>query len=244
MQRQRELVGLYGCSPENIHTVYNGIDPKSLLGLSDLGYDLISRLDLLKSDLIMIMPVRVTRAKNIEFALQVVSALKAEGTKVKLIVTGPPDPHDPHSMAYYGSSLNLRHHLGVDDEMRFVFESGPDPDQPFTVEMPVVGDLLRVSDLMFMPSHREGFGMPVLEAGLIGIPVICTRVPAAVEIGGVDVLQFDATDSPESVARLIQDWSSMSPAYSFRRRVRQNYTWHQIFQRDIRPLLDQRRDDT
>jgi glycosyltransferase involved in cell wall biosynthesis len=65
------------------------------------------------------MPVRVTRAKNIEFALEVVAVLKREGLKVKLVLTGPPDPHDERSMEYFHALQKLRDDLGLHSEMRF-----------------------------------------------------------------------------------------------------------------------------
>jgi glycosyltransferase involved in cell wall biosynthesis len=236
-RRQRALAALFGCPPEEIHVVYNGVDPRMLLGLSEEGYRLVTRLGLLESDLILLMPVRVTQAKNIEYALHVVAALKARNCRPKLVVTGPPDPHDEQSMAYFRSLQALRSQLGVEEEMRFVFESGPDPGQPFTIGAWVVGDLFRMSDLMFMPSHREGFGMPVLEAGLLGVPVVCTGVPAADEIGGADVTRFDAVEDAAHVAERILAWVEQSPVHRLRRRVRQNYTWQAIFHRDIKPLL-------
>ena len=235
--RQRALAALFGCPPEEIHVVYNGVDPRLLLGLSEEGYRLVTRLGLLESDLILLMPVRVTQAKNIEYALHVVAALKARNCRPKLVVTGPPDPHDEQSMAYFRSLQTLRSQLGIEEEMRFVFESGPDPGQLFTIGAWVVGDLFRMSDLMFMPSHREGFGMPVLEAGLLGVPVVCTGVPAADEIGGVDVTRFDAVEDAAHVAERILSWVEQSPVHRLRRRVRQNYTWQAIFHRDIKPLL-------
>jgi glycosyltransferase involved in cell wall biosynthesis len=140
-------------------------------------------------------------------------------------------------MAYFRSLQALRQELDVEEEMRFVFESGPDPDDPYTIDAQVVGDLFRTGDLLFMPSHREGFGMPVLEAGLLGMPVFCTEMPAAEEIGGVDVNLFDAADDPECVAKRILDWAAQSMIYHLRRRVRQNYTWRAIFERNIEPLL-------
>jgi glycosyltransferase involved in cell wall biosynthesis len=236
-RRRGELASLFDCPPEQIHTVYNGVDHVSLLGLSAEGQALVSRLDLLSSDLILLMPVRVTQAKNIEYALSVVSALKARGCRPKLVLTGPPDPHDAGSMAYYHSLQALRQRLGVDEEMHFVFESGPDPDQGFIVDAGVVGDLFRVSDVMFMPSHREGFAMPVLEAGLAGIPVVCTAVPAAAEIGGADVVLFDENDDPADLAARILAWAENDRVHRLRRRVRQNYTWQAILERDIGPLL-------
>jgi glycosyltransferase involved in cell wall biosynthesis len=98
---------------------------------------------------------------------------------------------------------------------------------------------LRVSDLVFLPSHREGFGMPVLEAGLVGIPVICTDVPAAREIGADDVTVIDPAGDPEEIAGMILSRVEERPVHRLRRRVRQGYTWQAIFQRSIEPLLQE-----
>jgi glycosyltransferase involved in cell wall biosynthesis len=236
-RRQKTLATLLVCPPEHIHVIYNGVDPRKLMGLSAEGSALVNRLGILECDMVLLMPVRVTRAKNIEYALRVTAALKAQNCRPKLIVTGPPDPHDARSMAYFRSLQALRHKLDVEEEMRFVYESGTDPNQSFTINARVVGDLYRASDVMFMPSHREGFGMPVLEAGLIGIPVVCTDVPAAKEIGGGDVILFDTREDPTSVAKRILVWAEKSRVHQLRRQVRQTYTWRAIFHRDIEPLL-------
>jgi glycosyltransferase involved in cell wall biosynthesis len=237
-ERRREaLAGLFSCPREEIRVVHNGVDPALLLGLTDDGRRLIDRLNLLASDLILLMPVRVTQAKNIELALRVVAALKARERRVGLVLTGPPDPHDEESMAYFRNLQTLRRELGVEDEMRFVFETDLDSDEPLTIDMPVVADLLRLSDLLFMPSHREGFGMPVLEAGLVGIPVVCTEVPAAREIGGDDVTLISPDSDPEWIADRILSCVEKRPVHRLRRRVRQEYTWQAIFRRDIEPLL-------
>ena len=236
-RRQQELAALFGCSEQEIRVIYNGVDPQKLLGLSAEGAALVDRLHLMEPDLNLLMPVRVTQAKNIEYALRLVAALKARGCRLRLILTGPPDPHDAGSMAYFQSLQALRSELDVVDEMRFVFESGSDPAEPNFVGADVVGDLFRVSDLMFMPSHREGFAMPVLEAGLVGIPVVCTEVPAAVEIGGQDVILFDLEEEPDALAVRILAWTEESAVHRLRRRVRQGYTWQAIFRRDIEPLL-------
>jgi glycosyltransferase involved in cell wall biosynthesis len=236
-QRQRELARLFGCSDEAIHVVYNGVDPGELLGLSSEGARLADRLDVLDSDLILLMPVRVTRAKNIEYALRVAAALKRLNRRLKLVLTGPPDPHDERSMAYFEELRTLRRELDLETEVRFVFESGPEPSQPFVIDNRVVGDLYRLSDVLFMPSHREGFGMPVLEAGLAGLPVVCTAIPAADEIGGDDVLIFDASQPPEEIAVAILARMEGRDVHRLRRRVRQRYTWDAILARDIVPLL-------
>lgn len=237
--RQVELAELFACPIEKIQVIYNGVDPKELLALSKDGVALIDRLHLWESDLNLLMPVRVTQAKNIEFALHVVAALKERDIRPKLVVTGPPDPHDRLNMQYFQYLLTLCAQLDVNDQMHFVYGSGPVPAEPFIVDMQLVAELLRVSDVLFMPSHREGFGMPVLEAGLIGIPVFCTdTVPAANEIGGKDVIRFSPEAEPFQVANLILKWMHDSSVFHLRKHVRQNLTWSSIFRQQILPLFN------
>lgn len=237
--RQQELAGLFGCRPQEIQVIYNGVDPAELLALSEEGLALIDRLDMWNSDLNLLMPVRVTQAKNIELAIRVAAALKEKGIHPNIVVTGPPDPHDPSNMEYFQHLLELRKHLGVDQQVHFVYQSGSNPVDPLIVDMPLVAELFRVSDALFMPSRREGFGMPILEAGLVGIPVFSTdHVPAANEIGGQDVIQFSAEADPGQVAGLILEAIGKSPMLQLRRRVRQRLTWRGIFNRQMIPLLE------
>jgi glycosyltransferase involved in cell wall biosynthesis len=236
-ERQTELANLFGCPLEEIEVIYNGVDAAQLLALSDSGRALIEWLGLWESDLNLLMPVRVTQAKNIELAFGMVARLMKRGVRPRLVVTGPPDPHDPANMQYFQSLLALRTKLEIQEQARFVYESGQ--GEPLTLEMDLVGELLRVSDVLFMPSQREGFGMPVLEAGLAGIPIFCSEaVPAAKEIGGQDVVTFSPQASPDEVATLMLKWMEKDSSLRLRRRVRQSLTWQSLFRRQILPLLE------
>jgi glycosyltransferase involved in cell wall biosynthesis len=235
--RQKELATLLDCSTERIHIIYNGVSPADLYSLSGEGKSLIDRLGLIDSDINILMPVRITQAKNIEFALQVIASLKKHDLQPKLVVTGPPDPHDPDDMHYYQSLLDLRKKLQVEGEARFVYESGPHPGSGYSIGSPLVGEIYRACDVLFMPSHREGFGMPILEAGLIGMPIFSTQVPATLEIGQQEVTIFFKDDTAEEVAGMILDWSQRSATQRLKRRIRQNFTWQSIFQHEILPLL-------
>lgn len=237
-KRRNELAGLLEIPEESISVVYNGVNPYMWFGLSEEGWSLIKRLDLLSGDLLLLMPVRVTQAKNIEFAQRVIAALKLTGYQPRLVITGPPDPHDPNSLEYFQSLLDLRDALHLHDEVRFVYENGPDVEKPYMISQQIVSELMRVCDMMFIPSHREGFGMPVLEAGLIGMPVISSEnVPAAVEIGSENIIIYNAGATPEDVAKIIDRSLDGSKTQQFRRNVRQQYTWEQIFRKQIIPLL-------
>jgi glycosyltransferase involved in cell wall biosynthesis len=229
---------LFGCPADRIEVIYNGVDPSEILGFTSDSYGLISRLGMLESDLNLLMPVRVTQAKNIEYALQVTAAIKETGITPKLVLTGPPDPHDSSSMKYFQSLLELRHELGVENAMRFVYESGPEQSQAYFIDSRTVGDLLRVSDVMFMPSHREGFGMPVLEAGLAGVPVVSSGVPAAIEIAPNEVVIYQKEQPPKATAHQIIDLVNSNPISRMRRQILRNLTWEALFERQIGPLLN------
>jgi glycosyltransferase involved in cell wall biosynthesis len=237
-RQQNALAELFGCPLEKIKVVYNGVAPDKLLGLSAEGRELADRLGLLESDLVLLMPVRITRAKNIEYALRFMAEIKRRTSCPRMILTGPPDPHDPQSLAYLETLRQLRQELDVENEFRFIYDSGPVQNEPYTIGDRVVGDLYRLSDVLFMPSHREGFGMPVLEAGMAGVPVVCTDIPVANEIGGGDIFLINTNESPKETAGRILETLQGSSTFRLRRRVRLEYTWDAIFRRDIAPLLD------
>jgi hypothetical protein len=60
----------------------------------------------------------------------------------------------------------------------------------------------------------------------------------AEEIGEQDVTIFNIEKDPAQLAEQILAWAEQDSVYRLRRRVRQQYTWSAIFQRDIRPLID------
>ncbi len=240
-QRRDELAGLFEIPKEEVQLIYNGVDPFVLLNITPEGQALIERLRLFEADLIVLMPVRVTKLKNIEFAMRVLAELKQRIPNTKLILTGPPDPHEKDSMEYFRGLQALRAELHVEQQMVFVFESGPDPKSGYQVGLDIIGDLMRVADLIFMPSFREGFGMSVLEGGITGVPVFCSpTIPAAIEIGKQDVHLIDIQAPPGETAQQIEQWAQEDAIYDLRKRTRRRFTWQALFERQIVPLLLER----
>jgi glycosyltransferase involved in cell wall biosynthesis len=236
--RQRTLAKLLNCNFEEIQVVYNGVDPGEVLGFSAEGRSLIERLGLFESSPILLMPVRITEAKNIEYGMHVTAELKKLNQQPKLVISGPPDPHDSQNMAYFNALQKLRHDLGLEEEAIFIYQSGLDPDKPYLIDMTIVAELLRAADIVFMPSHREGFGMPVVEAGLAGIPVISTEIPAAQEIGQDDVTIFNLDAPANETAKQILEVLTHNPVSKMRQKMRLGYTWEAIFRNDIQPLIE------
>jgi glycosyltransferase involved in cell wall biosynthesis len=236
-ERRQHLAEAMNCPPDAVRVIPNGVDAQALLGLSDAGQDLVTAYDLLGADVALLMPVRVTRAKNIEYALQVTVRLLDLGLSPRLIVTGPPDPHSPDGLPYYHGLLALRDSLGLRGRAYFVYEGTACFGPPREIDAALVGELYRACDVVLLPSHREGFGIPVFEAGLAYRPVFTTTVPALelVEPGEVHVIEPD--EPAGRLAERLAVLARQDPALRLRRRVRRGYTWPALFRTQIEPLL-------
>ncbi len=234
--RRNTLADILGCSPAEIDVVPNGVNVVQLLGLSDLSRHLIEEFDLLSADEIFLMPVRITKVKNIEFALQVVHELKQMGRRIRLMVSGPPDPHVSDISDYLAELIELRDSLDLAGDVVFLHEGTSKYPAPLILEADVVGELYRISDMILMPSIREGFGMPVLEAGLVDRPVFATTIPVTQDLREFRHL-IERDESAYSVARRISQWAESDAGHRLRREVRSNYTWARIFTHRIQPLV-------
>ncbi|HLH47888.1 MAG TPA: glycosyltransferase family 1 protein [Roseiarcus sp.] len=61
---------------------------------------------------------------------------------------------------------------------------------------PSVKRLLLESRALLMPSFAEGYGLPIVEALALGVPVIASDIPVFREIGGGRLTTIDPTDGP------------------------------------------------
>ena len=54
------------------------------------------------------------------------------------------------------------------------------------------------------PALHEGFGLPVLEAMVRGVPVVCSDIPALREVAGSAALYFDPRVPADIAARITE----------------------------------------
>jgi glycosyltransferase involved in cell wall biosynthesis len=230
--RQRELAELVGILPELIHVIPNGVDASKFFKLEAQTIAFVQELDLLAAGPLLLLPVRITRRKNIELALRALAVLQQEFPRAVLVVTGPLGPHNPANRDYLAQLTSLRSELGLEGSAHFLAEITGSflPDE-------VIADLYRLADALLMPSREEGFGIPLLEAGLAGLPVFCTDIPPLRALGGEFAAYFSPDSSPEEIVRLIAGRLSKDPVFGLKMRVRRNYTWEEVYQGHIEPLL-------
>jgi len=236
--RRALLAELLGVSEEAIQVVSPGVDVVTFLKLEPATQHLVQQFDLLSADPLMLLPARITRRKNVEFAMQVMAHLMVRRPGAALVVTGPPGPHNPANAAYLASLRALREELGLAGRVHLLYEAGEE-GEPLYVTDAMMADLYHLADLLLFPSHREGFGIPLLEAGLARLPVFAARIPPLQETAAGWAHLFDPQGDPDAVAAEIAAHVSSDNAYQMRRRVLERYTWEAAVQRDLLPLLQE-----
>ena len=231
--RQQELAELFQISKEQIAVIPNGMDIAAFHKLEKQTREFAEQLDLFNASPLLLLPVRITPRKNIELALRVCANLVPYFPDTKLIVTGPLGPHNPANINYFEQLIALRSELNLGNIVHFLAELTTDyiPDD-------VIADLYRLADALFLPSHEEGFGIPLLEAGLVGLPIFCSDIPPLRSLGGSNVTYFSPEADPSELANRIVNHLSFDSVFRMRARVRRQFSWQQIYGREIAPLLE------
>src|SRR4051812_7682568 len=108
--------------------------------------------------------------KRIDVLLRVVAAVRRERQDVRLVRVGGP---------FTAEQRALVRDLGL---------------EPFIIVLPfldraTLAAVYRRSALVLLPSEREGFGLPVLEALACGTPIVASEIDALREVGG-DAAQY------------------------------------------------------
>ena len=230
--RQGELAELFQLSRENIAVIPNGVDVSAFLKLEDETREYVRQLDLLNASPVFLLPVRITPRKNIELALRVCANLLPHFPDAKLVVTGPLGPHNPANIHYFEMLTSLRKELKLEHAAHFLAEL---TDQ--FIPDPVISDFYNLSDALFMPSTEEGFGIPILEAGLAGLPIFCSDIPPLRSLSSSNATYFSPDADPVELANRIVNHLSFDPVFRMRTRVRREFSWEGIYAREIAPLL-------
>jgi len=231
--RRHELADLMKLPQERILVIPNGIDVREFLRISSETDALVAACKLLDAAPLILLPVRITRRKNIEMALRILARLRERHPQARLLITGPIGPHNKDNSGYLDSLLLLQRELGLENSVVFLtLAAGKE------VSDAVISDLYRLADVLLLPSKEEGFGIPILEAGLAGIPAFCSDIQPLRELGGEDVLYFPPDGDPARIAEQIGGALEASQLYPLRKRVLREYAWSSIYTEHLMPLLE------
>lgn len=221
-----------------LKVIPNGVDPFRFFRLDESTVQLINEQDLFSAELVMVQPSRLHPRKNIEKSIEVLKAFKERGKNVRLLLTGAFDPHEAGTRRYYNRLHKMAQELGIRDDLvvvaDYTFRSG----QKLPVDRVVMRDLYLISDLLFLPSVQEGFGIPLLEAGMIKLPIACSDIAPFQNIGGADVLYFNPQETAGAIAGKIDRFMEQLPPQRMYRRVINEYVWDNIFTRYMKDFIE------
>jgi mannosylglucosylglycerate synthase len=223
-----------------IQVIVPGIDPAAFFHWTAVTQSLENQLQLLDADELLLIPARITRRKNIELGLRVLAELRQQsGKDFRLIVTGPPGPHNPTNSGYLGELLDLSRDLQIESAAHFLYAFG-EGNQPLIPDDSTMSNLYQLVDLLLFPSTQEGFGIPMLEAGFAGVPIFAADISALRKTGGDDAHYFDpVNEQPAEIAVRILQFLDSSAVSRLRMRVRKMYRWDVIVKNQLVPLLEQ-----
>ena len=232
--RERLFTDLCGESPWKV--IHNGIDPGGFFYLDEKSVKLAEELNLFFRDLVVVQPSRITPRKNLELSIHIVRGIKMMGYDVLYIMTGAYDPHESRAVSYYRrlrywiKELDLESNIVISAEYRFKNKKKLIPDRMF------IRDLYLMADLLLMTSKDEGFGLPLLEAGMIKLPIACTAIPPFLEIGE-DACFFGLDEHPVSIAGRITEYLKHTNTHNMFRSVMKKYVMEVVCTRELMPFL-------
>lgn len=175
---KRDLVEFYDVKPEDVYVTPLAADDRFL---SEIDNDKIQSLDFvikkrkelnLPSDRKLLLYVGgIDQRKNINFLLEVIKSLKEQFS------------HNPPMLVLVGNYEKDKHYPWLKSRIKEL-ELENDVILSGFVSDDVLVDYYLVSDLFVFASLYEGFGLPVLEAMSVGIPVVCANNSSIPEVVG------------------------------------------------------------
>jgi glycosyltransferase involved in cell wall biosynthesis len=233
-QRQAQVAAAFGLSRQQVPVVPNAIDPLDFAELGQNARRLLQRAGALEASPLVLVPIRVTPRKRLELAIGAAAELSPRMPGLRVVVTGPLGPHNPDNRRYADQLLQQRSRLGLERVVQFLFEqAGSDGVHP--VRNTDVAELYRISDVVLLPSDAEGFGLPVLEAALARVPLVCADLPVLREVGGAGMYTFPLDAEGPEVAHQVERALKQRAARQRRRAIRR-YSWPTVLEQTERVI--------
>ena len=179
----REIVDALGIPEARIDVVPHGAGGDTDAAATPVE-ELRARLGVGRAPLILAVSAFLAH-KNVGRLVEAMPAIRAEVPDAVLVLPG--------SWTRLRDEVSARATaLGLSDAVVF----------PGWVDAADLESLYRTAACFVLPSLREGFGLPVLEAMRRGVPVTCSRTSAMPEVAGNAALFFDP-ESPSAIAEAV-----------------------------------------
>lgn len=189
-QTKKDLIKFYKLSPEKVVVIYHGFDQQGEVEVHS-DQDELLKLKELPDKFILYLGTLQPR-KNIIGLIDAYQLLQNKQTTLgyKLVIAGGKGWLYKEIMKRISSDNSIKYFGYVQD--RFA--------------------LMRRAGLLVQPAFYEGFGLQILDAFSVKVPVACSNVSSLPEVAGAAAAYFDPRN-PEDIAAAIEKVIS-SPAYA------------------------------
>ena len=99
-------------------------------------------------------------------------------------------------------------------------------------------DIYRICDLLLITSSQEGFGIPLLEAAVMKMPIACSDIAPLSELTRGQALLFKLDDNPSHIAQKIIDYLNAQPTHLMFKRTLSSFSWEVIYRDYLKDLFN------
>ncbi len=228
----------------DVKVIPNGINVGEYERLDETTIKLREKLNLRWEDYVILMPVRVLPRKKIELGLKIIYELKklVGERRVRLVITGPPDSQArAHSQRYVDYLDKMKKKLNLEDDVLSIHDliSFRRQYEDNKIVRWGIADAYALADLVLITSKEEGFGLPVLEAGVARKPLFVSRIKPFEELlkEGIEAHMFGLNEKPANIAfRIFRFFLNDTIQYNFNNVIRK-YRWSLIVQEKVLPFI-------
>ncbi|MEK7184052.1 MAG: glycosyltransferase family 4 protein [Patescibacteria group bacterium] len=221
-----------------IDVVPNAIDPKKFFQLQPQVRKLVNQLGIQNLDYVGILPVRAVERKNIELALSVIQEMIKMGKQVRFLITAPMNYQQKNAGRDYLQLLQkTATQLGIAKSIIFLSKYRLPNGKLIDLAKLPIEQLFVIADFLLIPSKIEGFGMPLIEAGIARVSIFASDIAPFREIGKNDISYFSLSDKPAKIAKTVIDTLEENPTSRLYHRVMHDYSFITIFEKHVLPLV-------
>jgi len=238
--RKRQLAELLNIPRRRIKVIPNVIKYQDFLKFDEVTTPLIENLNLFSRYPIVLIPARIIPRKNVERSLQIIARLKRHYPGIIGIVTGTLEKEGTEWTPYSQKLLDLIASEDLRDSVVFLGDVFANLQIPQSKNRSVVRDLYFISHLVLYPSLDEGFGLPILEAGIARIPLVLAQIPVFREVANEGVLYLPFDESVEYNTDRIVNFLTENQSHSdiLFNRVLTHYNWDNLWDSNLKSLLN------
>jgi len=219
---KQELIRYHHVAPEKIAVIPHAVDTEEFKSLPKSStIDLRKKYDIPEENIVFYILATEFPRKGISELIQAFAILKKREIKnITLLIAGEGRPYGP------GKYRKQAENLGVEG------------DVIFTGHVSDLNAYYNVGDIFVFPTKYEGFGIPILEAMAVGLPVITSRIGAGElitdDIDGIILKNpYDPNEIAEKMEKLVRDESLRKIMGMNARNTAMKYTWSETAQKTM-----------